>query len=116
SPNDVASQFLWRCVQAKLVARDGQFQESGSIIAEAIELIGGSGWVDWQGDGVIGLAQIYPVRGRSRNALPAPAQASARFGAKGNIVSARRADKLAADLRATLPGAAQDPAQPAVQG
>jgi class 3 adenylate cyclase len=116
SADDVASQFLWRCVQAKLLARDRQYEQSGSIVAEAIELIGGSDWVDWQGDGFMDLAEICRLRGRTSVALKAVAQASARFAAKGNVVSARRADKLAADLRATPPGAEQNPAQPAAQG
>jgi class 3 adenylate cyclase/tetratricopeptide (TPR) repeat protein len=116
SPNDVASQFLWRCVQAKLLARDRKYEQSDSIITEAIELIGASDWVDWQGDGFMDLAEVCRLRGRISDALEALAQASARFVAKGNVVSARWADKLAADLRATPPGAEQNPAQPAAQG
>ena len=50
------------------------------------------------------------------DALEALAQASVRFTAKGNIVSARRTDELAADLRAAVARAAQDPPQPAVPG
>ena len=116
SPDDVGSQFLWRCVQAKLLARDRQYEQSDSIIAEAIELISASDWVDGQGDGFMDLAEICRLRGRIGDALEAVAEASARFTAKGNVVSARRADKLAGDLRATLPGAAQNPAQQAAQG
>jgi class 3 adenylate cyclase len=116
SADDVVSQFLWRCVQAKLLAREGQHEQADAIIAEAIELIGDSDWLDGQGNGFMDLAEICRLRGRTSDALAALAQASARFAAKGNIVSARRADKLAVDLRATLPGAEQNPAQPAAQG
>jgi class 3 adenylate cyclase len=116
SADDVVSQFLWRCVQAKLLAREGQHRQAGAIIAEAIELIGDSDWLDGQGNGFMDLAEIRRLRGRIGDALAALAEASARFAAKGNIVSARRADKLAVDLRATLPGAEQNPAQPAAQG
>jgi hypothetical protein len=116
SADDVVSQFLWRCVQAKLLAREGQHEQADAIIAEAIELIGDSDWLDGQGNGFMDLAEICRLRGRISDALAALAQASARFAAKGNIVSARRADKLAVDLRATLPGAEQNPAQPAAQG
>src|SRR5215831_7111628 len=42
--DDVASQFLWRCVQAKLLAHDRQHGEASTIIAEALDLIGGSDW------------------------------------------------------------------------
>ncbi len=116
SADDVVSQFLWRCVQAKLLAREGQHEQADAIIAEAIELIGDSDWLDGQGNGFMDLAEICRLRGRIGDALAALAQASARFAAKGNIVSARRADKLAVDLRATLPGAEQNPAQQAAQG
>ncbi len=116
SPDDVASQFLWRCVQAKLLARDRQHEEASAIIAEALDLIGGSDWVDWQGNGFMDLAEVCRLRGRVADAVEALAQASARFAAKGNIVSARRADVLADDLRTTLADARQDPAPPAVQG
>jgi tetratricopeptide (TPR) repeat protein len=114
SAGDVVSQFLWRCVQAKLLARERQHEQADALITEAIELIGGSDWLDGQGNGFMDLAEVRRLGGRTGDALEALAQASARFAAKGNIVSARRADMLADDLRATLPGAAQDPAQPTV--
>jgi class 3 adenylate cyclase/tetratricopeptide (TPR) repeat protein len=99
SPDDVASQFLWRCVQAKLLARDHQHEGADAIIAEALELIGGSDLVDWQGNGFMDLAEVSWLRGRVADAIEALTQASARFAAKGNVVSARRADELADELR-----------------
>jgi class 3 adenylate cyclase/tetratricopeptide (TPR) repeat protein len=115
SPDDVASQFLWRCVQAKLLARDRQYERSDATLAEALELIGGSDWVDWQGNGFMDLAEICALRGRTADAIEALGQASARFAAKGNVVSLRRANTLADELRRTLTGAAPDPARPAAQ-
>jgi tetratricopeptide (TPR) repeat protein len=114
SPDDVASQFMWRCVLAKLLARERKYEQADTIIAEAIELIGASDWLDGQGNGFMDLAEICRLRGRTSDALEAVAQASARFAAKGNVVSARRADKLADDLRAARARATQDPPQPAV--
>ena len=116
SQDDVTSQFLWRCVQAKLLARERQHDQSDAIIAEAIELIGGSDWIDWQGNGFLDLAEVCRLRGRIADALEALAQASMRFAAKGNVVSARRAEELAADLRAAAARTAHDPSQPAVPG
>ena len=116
SPGDVTSQFLWRCVQAKLLARAGQHEQADAIIAEAIELIGGSDWIDWQGNGFMDLAEVRRLGGRIGDALEALAQAARRFAAKGNIVSARRADELAGDLRAAAARTAQDPPQAAVPG
>ncbi len=113
SPDDVASQFLWRCVQAKLLARDRQHERSDAVLAEALELIGDSDWVDWQGNGFMDLAEVCRLRGRITDAIEALDRASVLFAAKGNVVSARRADKLADDLRETPAGAAPDLAQPA---
>jgi tetratricopeptide (TPR) repeat protein len=115
SPDDVTSQFLWRCVHAKLLARDRQHERSDAILAEALELIGDSDWVDWQGNGFMDLAEICLLRGRTADAIEAVGQASARFAAKGNVVSLRRADELAAELRRTLTGAAPDSPRPTVQ-
>jgi class 3 adenylate cyclase/tetratricopeptide (TPR) repeat protein len=115
SPDDVASQFLWRCVQAKLLARDRQDEPSDALLAEALELINGSDWADWQGNGFMDLAEIRRLRGRTAGAVEAIGQASARFAAKGNVVSLRRASELADELRGTLAGAAPV-AAPAGQG
>ena len=115
SPDDVTSQFLWRCVQAKLLARERQHEQAGAILAEALELIGGSDWVDWQGNGFMDLAEIYALRGHTADAIEALGRASARFAAKGNVVSLRRANALADELRETLAGAAPDSARRAVQ-
>jgi tetratricopeptide (TPR) repeat protein len=106
SPDDVASQFLWRCVHAKLLARDRQHEQADAILAEALGLIGDSDWVDWQGNGFMDLAEVCRLRGRVADAIEALGQASARFAAKGNVVSARRAGELAGELRDSLPPAA----------
>jgi class 3 adenylate cyclase/tetratricopeptide (TPR) repeat protein len=115
SPDDVTSQFLWRCVHAKLLARDRRYERSDAILAEALELIGGSDWVDWQGNGFMDLAEICRLRGRTGDAIEALGRASARFAAKGNVVSLRRAAELADELRGTGTGTAPDSARPAVQ-
>jgi tetratricopeptide (TPR) repeat protein len=116
SAGDVVSQFLWRCVQAKLLARERRHEHADVIIAEAMELIGGTDWLDGQGNGFMDLAEVRRLGGRTGDALEALALASARFAAKGNIVSARRAGELAGDLRAGLARTVQDPPQPTVPG
>ena len=113
SPDDVASQFLWRCVQAKLLVRDRQRKRSDELLTEALDLIGGSDWLDWQGNGFMDLAEVCRLGGRIADAVQALAQASLRFAEKGNVVSARQADELADDLRASLADATQDPQDPA---
>jgi hypothetical protein len=112
SPDDVGSQFLWRCVQAKLLARDHEHEQSDPMIAEAIELLGGSDWVDGQGNGFMDLAEVHRLAGRITDAVEALAQASVLFAEKGNVVSERRADELAGDLRAKLADATPDQERP----
>jgi class 3 adenylate cyclase len=113
SADDVASQFLWRCVQAKLLARDGQHEEADAILTEALALIGRSDLVDWQGNGFMDLAEVCQLGERTADAIEALGQASLRFAAKGNVVSLRRADELAVKLRGTLKGTAPDSPQSA---
>ena len=113
SADDVASQFLWRCVQAKLLARDGQREEADAILTEALELIGRSDLVDWQGNGFVDLAEVCRLGGRTAEAVEALGQASLRFAAKGNVVSLRRADELAGKLRGALKDTAPNSPQSA---
>jgi class 3 adenylate cyclase/tetratricopeptide (TPR) repeat protein len=100
SSDDVSSQFLWRCVDAKLRARDGAHERADVLIGEALELIGDSDFLDLQGNGFMDLAEVCRLRGDTGQALDALARASECFEAKGNIVSAQSAAAAAADLRA----------------
>ena len=85
-------------MQAKLLARDRQHQRSDGLISEALDLIGGSDWLDWQGNGFMNLAEVRRLGGHIADAVAALGEASLRFTQKGNVVSARRADELANDL------------------
>jgi hypothetical protein len=97
-----------------LRARNHEPERADAILAEALGPIRGSDWLNWQGNGFVALAEIRRLSGRIRDAIDAVMQASLRFAAKGNIVSQRRADQLATDLRVILAGATPGPAQPAV--
>jgi class 3 adenylate cyclase len=101
SADDVASQFLWRRVRAKLLAREGQPEAAGALMTEAMELIGETDWLDWQGEGFMDLAEVSRLAGHGDAALDALALASARLTAKGNLVSAQRAANLTDELLAT---------------
>jgi class 3 adenylate cyclase len=100
SADDVPSQFLWRCVRAKLLARTGEQVRADGLIGEATKLIGGTDWLCWQGDGFMDLAEVHRLGGRTSEALAALDQAHACYVAKGNIVSAKQAADLARELRA----------------
>jgi class 3 adenylate cyclase/tetratricopeptide (TPR) repeat protein len=94
SADDVPSQFLWRCVRAKLLARDGQQERADGLIAEATKLISGTDWLVWQGNGFMDLAEVHRLGGRTNETLDALAQARACFLAKGNVVAAKQAADL----------------------
>jgi predicted ATPase/class 3 adenylate cyclase len=53
SPDDVPSQFHWRCVQGKLRARQGAFDEAESLFSAATALIETSDQLDLQGSGLM---------------------------------------------------------------
>jgi predicted ATPase len=99
--DDVAAQFQWRCVDAKLTARDGTHERADVLIREAIQLISDSDFLEMQGNGFMDLAEVCRLRGDTDQAVDALAKASERFEAKGNVVSARLVAAAVADLRAS---------------
>lgn len=99
--DDVASQFHWRCVEAKLSGRNAAHERADALIRAALDLIGESDFLNLQGNGYMDLAEVCRLRGDTGQALDALARASERFEAKGNLVSARSAAVDAAELRAT---------------
>jgi predicted ATPase/class 3 adenylate cyclase len=99
SPDDVASQFLWRCVRGKLKAREGAFDEAESLLPAATALIENSDWLDWQGNGLLDFAEIRELAGNSEDAAALADRAARLFERKGNVVSALRARQLGERLR-----------------
>ncbi len=102
SGDDVPSQFLWRCVQAKLLARSGQQERADELIAEATELIGGTDWLAWQGQGFMDLAEVRQLTGRTADALDALERARSCFAAKGDIAAVKQVADVAGQLQAAL--------------
>ena len=61
--DDVATQYLWRSVRAKLLARRGRFDEAESMGREAIEIIETAQDPDSQGYAWIDLAEVLRMAG-----------------------------------------------------
>ncbi len=101
SPDDVASQFHWRCVRGKLKAREGAIGEAESLLSAAMALIGTSDQLDLQGNGLLDFAEVGELAGAPADAADLSEQAAVLFERKGNIVSAQRARQLAGRLRST---------------
>ena len=101
SPDDVASQFLWRCVRGKLRARQGAIDEAESLLSAATALIETSDQLDLQGNGLLDFAEVRELAGAPADAAALSEQAAMLFERKGNVVSALRARQLAERLRST---------------
>jgi class 3 adenylate cyclase len=109
SPDDVASQFHWRCVRGKLRARQGEIGEAEALLSAAIALIETSDQLDLQGNGLLDLAEVRELAGAPADAAALSERAAALFERKENVVSARWALQLAERLlsqvnRATATG------------
>ena len=101
SPDDVASQFLWRCVRGKLRARQGAIDEAESLLSAATALIETSDQLDLQGNGLLDFAEVRGLEGAPAEAAALSERAVILFERKGNVISARRARQLAELLRST---------------
>ena len=100
--DDVATQYLWRSVRAKLVARRGSLADAEALAIEAIRIIEAAQDPDSQGYAYIDLAEVLRMAGRLEDAMHAAAEAAGRFDQKGNTESAARARSLQAEIEAAL--------------
>jgi ATP/maltotriose-dependent transcriptional regulator MalT len=108
SPDDVASQFHWRCVRGKLKARRGAIDEAESLLSTATALIETSDQLDLRGNGLLDFAEVRELAGAPADAAYLSEQAALLFERKGNVVSALRARQLAERLRSTLATSERD--------
>jgi tetratricopeptide (TPR) repeat protein len=99
--DDVASQFRWRAVRAKVLARGGSLAEAEPMARQAVELISGSDEINSQGEALADLAEVLRLAGRPAEAVEAAREALARFEAKGNTVAAAHARATVAELGST---------------
>jgi class 3 adenylate cyclase/tetratricopeptide (TPR) repeat protein len=100
--DDVATQYLWRSVRAKLIARQGRFEEAESLARAAIVIIGAAQDPDSQGYAAIDLAEVLRLAGRHDDAIAAAENAAALFEQKANSSSAARARSLRDAIEAEL--------------
>ena len=87
---DITSQFLWRCVRAKVAAQRGE-PAAETLVQEALELTEKTEELESQAQVFMDLAEVLELSGRSDEAVPHLREALARYDAKGNVVSAARA-------------------------
>ena len=97
-PTDAATQVVWRCVRAKLLARRGERDEALRLVREAIEWAGTR--PEELGNAYSALAEIERTAGHDERAVDALERALAMYEQKGMVPMAERMRGQLADLRA----------------
>ena len=94
APSDVYSQYLWRGIKGKLLARDGAGEEGIDLARSGVDESRHSDDIEGQGNALMFLAEAQHAAGLSEEAARSADAARAAFEAKGNLVSAARAREL----------------------
>jgi class 3 adenylate cyclase len=92
--DDLATQALWRAVRAKLLAREGRFDEGVATGREAVRLARTSDDPVGQGDTLLALAQTLALAGMSEESDAALSEALGAYELKGSSASAAMARSL----------------------
>jgi class 3 adenylate cyclase/tetratricopeptide (TPR) repeat protein len=100
--DDVATQYLWRSVRAKILARTGDQEAAEELAREAIRIIEDTQDPDSQGYAWLDFAQVLRTAGRATEAVAAARTAQERFRIKGNTESEGRARTLEERIEAEL--------------
>jgi class 3 adenylate cyclase/tetratricopeptide (TPR) repeat protein len=97
APDDVSTQFLWRSVRAKILARAGRHDEAATMSREAVALIRRSEEPDSQATALADLAEVLRSAGKLTEAAVVLEESLALYGTKGNVVAAEHIrERLAA--------------------
>jgi tetratricopeptide (TPR) repeat protein len=108
--DDLAGQYLWRQVKAKLLARGGDLEGGARLAAEAVALTERSDDPTDQANALADLADVHELAGRTPEAIEALRQALERHEAKGNVPAIRsvRARIVALSSNGTTPHDAKE--------
>jgi class 3 adenylate cyclase/tetratricopeptide (TPR) repeat protein len=98
--DDVVSQILCRQVRARLLAARGDHERAERLADEAVALADDTDMLNWQGSAHCALADVYMFAGRSAEARGHLERAVSLYERKGNVVAARRAREVLANVDA----------------
>jgi class 3 adenylate cyclase/tetratricopeptide (TPR) repeat protein len=87
--DDLAGQYLWRQVMAKIIGRGGDLEGGTRLAAEAVALTERSDDPTDQANALTDLADVHELAGRTPEAIEALRQALERHEAKGNVPAVR---------------------------
>ena len=94
SGDDLETQAVWRSVRAKVLSRRGNAGAALALAEQAVELMRRTDAPVMQADALLDLADIHAQAGRVDEAVEAVVEARLRYGLKGHVVGARRAEAL----------------------
>jgi class 3 adenylate cyclase len=94
APTDIATQAEWRYVAAMAAADDGRLDEADRLIAEAVEMVEPTDFLELRGDTFEALAHVEGRAGRTEGWKSALERALGEHERKGNLVGAQHIRKL----------------------
>jgi tetratricopeptide (TPR) repeat protein len=92
--DDLDSQVRWRCVRAKLLARQGKTSAAETMAREATKLVEHTDMADLYADALSDLAEVYGMAERSEEETACLQEALRVYEARENLVGADRARSL----------------------
>jgi class 3 adenylate cyclase/tetratricopeptide (TPR) repeat protein len=101
--DDVVSQMLWRQVRAQVLARRGEHEQAEQLAGEAVSLVEETDMLNFHGNALADLAEVYAVAGRAEDCRAQLGQALVLYEQKGNLVAAERARRRLEQLKAGAP-------------
>jgi len=102
--DDLVTQILWRCAQAKVLAQRGEVDEAEALALEAERLAAQTDSADLLPGALLSRAEALRGAERADEAVSLIEQAQALHERKGNVVATRNAASLLAAYRITAPG------------
>jgi class 3 adenylate cyclase len=95
---DIAAQFSWRTLRAKLVAQEGLAAAGEAISLEALGIVERTDLLTYHGEVLLDLARVLFLDDRHVDAVARIEEALALFNAKGNTASGRAARSLLSEV------------------
>jgi tetratricopeptide (TPR) repeat protein len=92
--DDIDAQALWRCVRAKILARDGSFDDAEAHVREALEILAPTDGFLFKFGALLDLAEVCRLAGRSDEARAAVEEARSLADAKGATAMEAAAQRL----------------------
>ena len=86
--DDLATQYKWRALRAKVLARNASFEEAEQLAREAVDLVERTDYINDAGEIYRSLGEVLEQASRPEEAKQAYAESVRLFEQKGNVVRA----------------------------